>query len=155
VLKIDDNHRLRDNSCMFKLGALVLLMASCVPAAFAGRPMTEIRIEVKDPKGRPVERAAVILDFLTSHHQVFKLGKREAKHWEVRTNLEGLAHFPPIPQGTIRVQVIAKDFQTFGQNIDVDDPQKTLQVTLNPPQKQYSVYGPASDSSEHQSPPQH
>ncbi|MFZ0594749.1 MAG: carboxypeptidase-like regulatory domain-containing protein [Bryobacteraceae bacterium] len=140
---------------MFKFGAFVLLLASSVPAAFAARPTTEIRIEVKDPRGRPVERAAVILDFLTAHHQVFKLGKREAKHWELRTNLEGVAHFPPIPQGTIRVQVIAKDFQTFGENVDIDQGQKTLQVTLNPPQKQYSVYGPGADSSEHQGPPPH
>lgn len=140
---------------MLKFGVFVLLVASCVSLAFAARPTTEIRIEVKDPRGRPVERAAVILDFLTSHHQVFKLGKREAKHWELRTNLEGVAHFPPIPQGTIRLQVIAKDFQTFGENVDVDESQKTLQITLNPPQKQYSVYGPASDTNPQKGPPPH
>ena len=140
---------------MSRLGAFLILLACGVAPGFAARPSTEIRVEVKDPKGRPVERAAVILDFLTSHHQVFKLGKREPKHWELRTNLEGIAHFPPIPQGTIRVQVIAKDFQTYGQNLDVDESEKTLQVTLLPPQKQYSVYGPGSDSSQHQGPPPH
>jgi hypothetical protein len=140
---------------MLKFGAFVLLFASSIPAAFAARPTTEIRIEVKDPRGRPVERAAVILDFLTAHHQVFKLGKREAKHWELRTNLDGVAHFPPIPQGTIRLQVIAKNFQTFGENVDVDEAQKTLQITLNPPQKQYSVYGPNSDSNPRQNAPPH
>ncbi len=110
-------------------------------------------MEVKSPSGKPVERASVILDFLTAHHQVFKLGKREPKHWEVRTNQQGVAHFPPIPQGTIRLQVIAKDYQTYGQNVDIDDPQKTIEVKLSPPQKQYSVYGPGSDSSQHQGPP--
>jgi hypothetical protein len=140
---------------MLKFGTLVLVLAGYIPAAFAARPVTELRIQVKDPRGRPVERAAVILDFLTAHHQMFKLGKRETKHWELRTNLEGVAHFPPIPQGTIRLQVIAKDFQTFGENIDVDDPQKMLQVTLKPPQKQYSVYGPSSDTNQHQAQPQH
>lgn len=137
---------------MFKFAAFALLLAGGLPAAFAARPSTEIRIEVKDPQGRPVERAAVILDFLTTHHQVFKLGKRAPEHWEVRTNLEGVAHFPPIPQGEVRVQVIAKDFQTYGQNLDLDQPQKTLKITLKPPQKQYSVYGPSSDSSQHQGP---
>jgi hypothetical protein len=139
---------------MSKLGAFVLLFACSVPAMFAARPSTEIRVEVKDPRGQPVERAAVILDFLTSHHQVFKLGKREQKHWELRTNLQGVAHFPPIPQGTVRVQVIAKDFQTFGQNLDLDEAEKTIKITLLPPQKQYSVYGPGSDSSQHQGPQQ-
>lgn len=112
--------------------------------------MTEIRVEVKDPRGKPVERAAVILDFLASHRQVFKLGRREPKHWEVRTNLSGVARFPTIPQGTIRVQVIAKGFQTFGEKVDIDEEQKTIEVKLEPPQKQYSVYGPGSDTSERQ-----
>jgi hypothetical protein len=135
---------------MFRLRALLVLLTFAVPYLFAARPTTEIRVEVKDPRGKPVERAAVILDFLTNHRQVFKLGKREPKHWEVRTNLEGVAHFPPIPQGTIRVQVIAKGFQTFGENVDIDDPQKTIPITLQIPQKQYSVYGPGSDSSQQQ-----
>lgn len=47
---------------------------------------------------------------------------------------------PPIPQGTILVQIIAKDYQTFGQNFDVDEEQKTLDIKLNPPQPQYSVH---------------
>jgi len=132
---------------------LLVLLTLATPLVFAARPTTEIRVEVRDPRGKPVERAAVILDFLTSHRQVFKLGRREPKHWEMRTNLEGVAHFPPIPQGTIRVQVIAKEFQTYGANVDVDDEQKTIEVTMKPPQKQYSVYGPNSDSSQHQGPP--
>ena len=58
----------------------------------------------------------------------------------MRTNQEGLAKIPPIPQGTILVQIIAKNYQTFGQNFEVDEEQKTLEITLNPPQPQYSVY---------------
>jgi hypothetical protein len=138
---------------MFRVQTLLVLLTLTTPLVFAARPTTEIRVEVKDPRGKPVERAAVILDFLTSHRQVFKLGRREARHWEARTNLEGVAHFPPIPQGTIRVQVIAKGFQTFGDKIDSDDEQKTIEVTMKPPQKQYSVYGPGSDSSQRQGPP--
>ena len=137
---------------MFRLWALLILLTFAVPRVFAARPTTEIRVEVKDPRGKPVERAAVILDFLTNRRQVFKLGKREPKHWEVRTNLEGVAHFPPIPQGTIRIQVIAKGFQTFGDDVDIDEEQKTIPVTLQVPQKQYSVYGPGSDSSQRQGP---
>jgi hypothetical protein len=138
---------------MFRVRALLVLIMVATPVAFAARPTTEIRVEVKDNKGKAVERAAVILDFLGNRRQVFKLGRREAKHWEARTNLEGIAHFPPIPQGTIRVQVIAKGFQTFGDDLDIDEEQKTVSVTLKPPQKQYSVYGPGSDSSQRQGPP--
>lgn len=128
----------------FALSALVL----------TARPSTQIRVEVKNPAGKPVERAAVILDFLGSHHQLFKLGRREQKHWEVRTNLQGAANFPSIPQGTIRLQVIAKDFQTFGKNYDIDENQKTVQITLEPPQKQYSIYGTSSDKGQPTQPKQ-
>ena len=76
------------------------------------------------------------------------VNRREPKHWEIRTNLQGLAHFPSIPQGKVRVQVIAKDYQTFGESFDVDEEQKTIEVTIKPPQKQYSVYGAHSDSTE-------
>jgi hypothetical protein len=138
---------------MFRLSRLLLALTFAVSLAFAARPTTEIRVKVKDPEGKPVERAAVILDFLASHREVFKLGRREPKHWEIRTNLEGVAHFPPIPQGTIRVQVIAKGFQTFGKNVDIDEEQKTVEVELHAPQKQYSVYGPGSDSSQRQNQP--
>jgi hypothetical protein len=138
---------------MFRLPVMSVVFLAVVLTAFAAGPTTEVRVEVKDPKGKPVERAAVILDFLTTHRQVFKLGKREPKHWEVRTNLEGIAHFPPIPQGTIRLQVIAKDFQTYGENVDLDNAQQTIAVKMSPPQKQYSVYGTGSDSSQHQGPP--
>jgi hypothetical protein len=130
-----------------KLRALIALLVLTATTILA-IPQTEIRVEVKDEKGRPVERAAVILDFLGAHRQVFKLGRREAKHWEIRTNLEGVARFPSIPQGKIRVQVIAKNYQTFGDAFDVDEAQKTIEVTLKPPQKQYSVYGASSDSSQ-------
>jgi Carboxypeptidase regulatory-like domain len=124
--------------------AILLLTATTILAI----PQTEIRVEVKDEKGRPVERASVILDFLGSHRQVFKLGRREPKHWEIRTNQQGVARFPSIPQGKIRVQVIAKTYQTFGDAFDIDDEQKTIEVTLKPPQKQYSVYGTSSDTSQ-------
>jgi hypothetical protein len=38
------------------------------------------------------------------------------------------------------VQVIAKNYQTFGQNFDVDEEQKTLEIALNAPQSQYSAH---------------
>ena len=129
-----------------KLRAFIVLLLFTAMTILA-MPQTEIRVQVKDEKGRPVERAAVILDFLGGHRQVFKLGRREPKHWEIRTNLEGVARFPSIPQGKIRVQVIAKDYQTFGDTFDVDEAQKTIDITLKPPQKQYSVYGTSSDGS--------
>jgi hypothetical protein len=47
---------------------------------------------------------------------------------------------PPIPQGKILIQVIAKNYQTFGQTFDIDETEKTIDVRLNPPQSQYSAH---------------
>ena len=104
----------------------------------AAAPQTAIRVTVKDQYDKPIDNAAVILDFLGSH-QITKLGRRRQTHWEVHTNQEGLAHFPPVPQGTIQLQVVAKNHQTFGKKFDVDTDQKTIDVKLNPPQQQYTA----------------
>ena len=101
--------------------------------------MTTLTVEVKTPSGNPVDRASVIVKFVKGRAKM-KLGKKILKTWETRTNQEGLAKIPPIPQGSIQVQVIAKGYQTFGQIFEVDDEQKTIAVKLNPPQDQYSSH---------------
>jgi uncharacterized GH25 family protein len=107
----------------------------------ADKTETTIRVVVKNQYDKPVENAAVILDFLGSH-QITKLGKRKPIHWEVKTNQEGVAHFPPVPEGTVQLQVINSRYQTYGKKIDVEGEEKTIAITLNPPQKQYSAHPP-------------
>lgn len=125
-----------------KLAALlvVLSLALC-GGVLASTPETVITVNVTNQYDKPVENAAVILDFLGSH-QVMKLGKRKTTHWEAHTNLEGVAHFPPVPAGTIQLQVVTKQYQTYGNKFDVDSGEKTIDVKLNPPQKQYSAHPP-------------
>jgi hypothetical protein len=117
--------------------ALILSIALLVP--LLGADMTTLTISVKSPGGKPVEGASVIVKFVKGH-SITKLGKKIRTEWELRSNQDGLAKIPPIPQGTILVQIIAKGYQTFGQNFDVDEEQKTLEIALNPPQPQYSAH---------------
>ena len=105
----------------------------------AAAEMTTLTVEVKTPSGNPVDRASVIVKFVKGRAKM-KLGKKILKTWETRTNQEGIVKVPPIPQGTIQVQVIAKGYQTFGQLFEVDEEQKTIEVKLNPPQDQYSSH---------------
>ena len=117
-----------------------LFLAALVLAASAlSAPMTTLTIEVKSVAGKPVDNASVIVKFIKGH-SVVKLGKGIRHEWELRTNQEGMVKIPPIPQGQILVQVIAKNYQTFGQTFDVDDARKTLTIRLNPPQAQYSAH---------------
>ena len=120
---------------------LPFVLLGLATTLIADRVETTIRVVVKNQYDKPVENAAVILDFLGSH-QITKLGKRKPIHWEVKTNQEGKAHFPPVPEGTVQLQVISSRYQTYGKKIDVDGGEKTIDITLNPPQTQYSAHPP-------------
>ena len=69
-----------------------------------------------------------------------KLGKKVMTSYQLKTNQEGVAMIPPIPQGKIQVQIIAKGLQTFGQIFDVGEEEKTVEIKLNDPQAQHTVH---------------
>jgi hypothetical protein len=106
--------------------------------ARAAVPMTKLNMVVTTESGRPIDHASVVVRFVRGH-AVFKLKKLRTTY-ELRTNQDGEAKVPEIPQGEIRIQVIAKGFQTFGQIFDVTEEEKTIDITLNPPQQQYSSH---------------
>ncbi len=105
----------------------------------ADPPMTKLRVEVRTNSDRPVDRASVIVRFVKGRNYV-KLGKKMHTTWEMKTNQDGVAKMPALPQGEILVQVIAKGYQTFGQTFEVNDEERTIEVKLNPPQPQVSAH---------------
>src|ERR1700733_16152059 len=124
-------------SYMNRRDLLRILPLPALPAWMLGadEPQTVITVHVtKQLNDKPLENAYGFLDFL-GDRQALKFGKREKLHWEMRTNLEGIAHFPGIRRGKVRVQVIATDYQTFGQVLDLDEAEKKIDVKLLPPQK--------------------
>jgi hypothetical protein len=86
-----------------------------------------------------VDRASVIVRFVQGR-SALKLGKKVVKSWETRTNQEGIAKVPEMPQGTVLVQVIAKGYQTYGKQYDLNEDDATIEIKLNPPQPQHSVH---------------
>ena len=118
------------------------LLFLAIPAAWnvsAATPMTKIRVEVRSTADKPVERASVIIT-LDKGRSAIKLGKKIRTHWEMRTNQEGVASIPTLPQGTFLIQVTAKGYQTYGQTVEVKEEEKTIEVKLNAPQPQYSAH---------------
>ncbi len=116
-----------------------LCFIALLVSAIAKSPQTTLSVHVTDLKGNAVDRASVIVRFV-SGHSVVKMGKANNTQYELRTNQEGVAKFPPLPQGKIRVQVIDRRFQTWGDTVDVTEDQKTVEIKLNPPQSQYSAH---------------
>src|SRR4051794_11229930 len=97
--------RNRDRFLRTFLAAAVLLGGLAATAMAA--PMTKIAIIVKNQAGKPVEHASVVVRFVQGH-SIVKLGKSIKTTFELRSNQEGEASIPSIPQGKILVQVIAK-----------------------------------------------
>ena len=121
------------------LAAFSLLLLALPGVVLADPPMTTIRIEVKTYSDKPIDRASVIVKFVEGRDYA-KLGKKIQTSWQLKTNQEGLAKIPALPQGKIQVQVIAKGYQTFGQVFEVNEAERTIEVKLNAPQPQVSAH---------------
>ena len=105
-------------------------------------PPPASRIEVTVVKafnGKPIENAAVIF------HPIE--GDRDKGALELKTNEDGKAIINVIPIGdTVRLQVIANGYQTYGQDYKVDKAAMSMEVKLRRPVAQYSTYGNSSSS---------
>jgi hypothetical protein len=113
--------------------AIALVSSS---AAFAGDDeASEVKFLVlKEYNGKPVRNASIVL------HPVDKKGKQKRSGQQLKTDAEGRTEYPGIPYGKIRIQVIAPNFQTFGQDYDINQPAMEIVIKLKRPQEQHSIY---------------
>jgi hypothetical protein len=124
---------------------LIAAMLLLFPSAYAqqqgrGRkykpppPTCAITVTVlRADNAKPVQNAAVVFHPL-------KDGKNDG-NMELKTNEEGKVSLNLIPIGsTLRLQVIATGFQTYGKDYELPDDSRTITVKLNRPQRQYSIY---------------
>ena len=99
-------------------------------------PPPSARIEVtvlKADNGKPVSHAAVIF------HPIE--GDKDKGSMELNTDEDGKAMIDVIPIGdTVRLQVIANGFQTYGHDFKVDKDQISMEVRLSRPVADYSIY---------------
>jgi Carboxypeptidase regulatory-like domain len=136
MVSIGSNFRRGGLALSLLLGPLLLALA---PPARADVPMTKLTIHVVNDIDKPIDRASVIVRFVQGRAYL-KFGKKIRDTYELRTNQEGEATIPEIPQGKILIQVIAHGYQTFGKTFDVTETERTFEIKLNPPQKQYSAH---------------
>jgi Carboxypeptidase regulatory-like domain len=119
----------------------IVLLLACTTSLIALAPKDDEQVSsttfvvLKDDGGKPVRNAAVVL------HPVGKRGKQMKTGFELKTDSEGKTHFDGIPYGTLRVQVIAHGFQTYGGDYEINKGDQQITIRLKRPQDQYSVYG--------------
>ncbi len=125
-------------------------------------PPPSARIEVtvlRDSSGKPIQDAHVIF------HPIE--GDKDKGSLELKTNEDGKAVIDVIPIGdTVRLQIIANGFQTYGGDYKVDKPEMSMEIRMKRPGAQYSTYrnngtdsgsgsgsGPSSGSDKPANPP--
>jgi hypothetical protein len=107
-------------------------------------PPPTARIEVtvlRDSNGKPLVNASVV--FHSIENGVAK------GNMELKTNDDGKTVIDVLPIGGImRMQIIAKGYQTFGDDYKIDKDTMTIEVRMKRPGEQYSIYKPHPEASE-------
>ena len=116
--------------------ALLAISAALVGTAAAGdKKYSNLHFSViRAGKKVPVRNASVVI------HPVNKSGEQEKGGLELKTDADGKTGIDGIRYGKLRVQVIAKGFQTFGQDFEVSEPEKEFVIELKRPQDQVTIY---------------
>jgi hypothetical protein len=117
-------------------------------------PPQSARIHVtvlRDFNGKPIEDAHVIF------HPIE--GDKDKGYLELKTDEDGKVLIDVLPIGdTVRMQVIANGYQTYGQDYKVDKSEMSMEIRMKRPGKQYSIYnnnssGTPNGSSDKSTPP--
>ncbi|MGA2218214.1 MAG: carboxypeptidase-like regulatory domain-containing protein [Terracidiphilus sp.] len=104
-------------------------------------PTAKIEVTIlKDVNGKPIENAAVVFHPME--------GNKDKGNMELKTNEDGKMIIDVLPiNSTVRVQVIAPGFQTYGEDYKIEKPEMALEIRMKRPGEQYSIYK-LHDSSE-------
>jgi hypothetical protein len=116
---------------------LLCSLLLCFLHLTAAAPGTKLTVQVNSSDtGKPIDRASVIVRFRHGLNPV-KM-KKIITNWETKTSQMGSVTIPEIPMGEVTIQVIADHYQTFGDVFQLNMPEQTIAIKLNPPQAQYS-----------------
>jgi hypothetical protein len=96
-------------------------------------PTAKIEVTVlRASDAKPIENASVIF-----HVDM----DGDKGNMELKTNEDGKSVIDVLPIGSVmRLQIIAKGFQTYGQDYKIDKPEMAFDVKMRRPTEQYSIY---------------
>ena len=55
----------------------------------------------------------------------------------LKTNEDGAVKVPPVPQGKILIQVVAKGWHTYGKWYEINAEEESIEIVLEPPPHWY------------------
>jgi len=99
-----------------------------------GIAMTKMRVVVTGNTDKPVANASVYVRYYVGggflHHD-------KLTEMDLKTNQDGSAKVPEIPQGKIMIQVVAPGWHTYGKWYDVDKSEEVISIKLEQPPHWY------------------
>lgn len=97
-------------------------------------PTSRIEVTVlNNYNSKPIVNAAVVFHPMQ--------GEKDDGDMELKTNEDGKTMIDVIPIGdTVRLQIIAHGYQTYGQDYKVEKGQMAIEIRLKRPGEQYSIY---------------
>jgi hypothetical protein len=129
-----------------RIPSFVLLLAGLLSASLAlGQesrrkytpppPTATIKVTVvRSTNGKPIPNAAVVFHPME--------GDRDKGALELKSDEDGKVTIDVIPIGdTVRLQVIADGWKTYGEDYKIDTDSKEIMVKMKRPSEQYSLYG--------------
>jgi hypothetical protein len=130
-------HQIRFLTVAVALVAASSFSLSAQDSAHRGRkykpppPTSKIEVTVvRDSDSKPIENASVIFHL-----------DGDKGNMELKTNEDGKSMIDVLPLGsTMRLQIIAKGYQTYGEDYKVDKAQMAFDIRMKRPSEQYSIY---------------
>ena len=113
-----------------------ICLAALVATGWAGeKQYSNLKFTVvRADKGTPIRNASVVL------HGVKKNGDQEKGGLQLKTNGDGEAVIDSIPYGKLRIQVIAPKFRTYGDDVEINQPEQSFTLKLEKPVPQVTIY---------------
>ena len=98
---------------------------------------TRLTVEVLDDSTKkPIYNAHVVVRFEVDR----KLRRDRRVSWESKANQRGEVVLNAIPRGTVKIQVIARGYQTYGDQHELNQSEQKLTVAMKTPSEQKSAY---------------
>ncbi|MBI4442078.1 MAG: carboxypeptidase regulatory-like domain-containing protein [Acidobacteria bacterium] len=111
------------------------LALTCLAAEEEETTRLTVRV-VSETNDKPVNDAHVVVHFVTA--RTLRRDKRTS--WEAKTNQRGMLVLTQIPYGAVKVQVVARGYQTHGEQYELSKPEQELTIKLKLPAEQVSAY---------------
>ncbi len=89
---------------------------------------------LRDSTGSPIKNASIVV------HAVNKNGDQANDGFQLKADTDGRAHMDDLPYGLYRVQVIVPRMQTWGDDLEFNQPAQEFTIRIKPPAGQLSIY---------------